>query len=164
MPRSLLLLLPSLFLGCATSGATLTARTLDIVDEAGRPRIRIGAPLPDPKVGRRAVKAYGIQWLDEAGEEIGGYAMLSPIGVHGLCFDSRRGYEAVCVGLIKEGMPEVVLRDQSGPEPQERIALRIVDGVALLELSDEAGRPRLRFTVDREGRSAVEGAGPPASR
>jgi hypothetical protein len=41
--------------------ASLSVRELNIVDEHGQARIRIGAPLPDPKDLKRQIKAYGIQ-------------------------------------------------------------------------------------------------------
>jgi len=38
-------------------------RELNIVDEKGQARIRIGAPLPNPKSLKRAMTAYGLQFM-----------------------------------------------------------------------------------------------------
>ncbi len=147
---------------CATT--SVDVRTLNIVDERGQTRIRIGAPLPDPKGLKRSVTAYGLQFLDASGQEVGGLVMLEELGIRGLCFDSAKGYQSACIGLIKEGLPEVTLQDSTGGprEAQERIALRVVDGVATVELKDGQGKARIRFEVDREGRTRVEGL--PAAR
>jgi hypothetical protein len=148
------------------AAASLDVRTLNIVDERGQARIRIGAPLPNPKGLKRKVTAYGIQFLDASGREVGGLAMLEEIGIRGLCFDSDKGYGAMCVGLIKEGLPEVTFRDTTGGprEAQERIAIRVVDGVATIELNDGQGKPRIKLEVDREGRARIEGLAPPATK
>jgi hypothetical protein len=136
---------------------SLTVRELNIVDEHGQARIRIGAPLPDPKGLKRAVKAYGIQFMDPSGQEIGGLAMLDSIGIRGLCFDSEEGYEAMCVGLIK-GQPNITFRH----DWKERITLGVENGVAGIVLHDAQGHPRLRLAVDKDGKTRVEGVPPSA--
>jgi hypothetical protein len=135
-------------------------RELNIVDEHGQTRLRIGAPLPDPKGLERAVKAVGIQFMDPNGNEIGGLAMLDSIGFRGLCFDSEEGYEAMCVSLIR-GKPNITFRDNW----QERIILGVEEGVASVVLHDAQGRPQLRLEVDKDGKTRVEGMTPaPAGR
>jgi hypothetical protein len=135
-------------------------RELNIVDEHGQARIRIGAPLPDPKGLKRQIKAYGIQFMDPSGHEIGGLAMLDSLGIRGLCFDSEEGYEAMCVGLIK-GQPTVTFRY----DWKERISIGVVDGVASVVLNDAQGTPHLRLEVDKDGKTRVEGVTPtPASK
>jgi hypothetical protein len=138
--------------GPATS---LSVRELNIVDEHGQARVRIGAPLPDPKGLKRAVTIYGIQFMDSAGREIGGLAMLDKIGIQGLCFDTLEGVSAMCVGLIK-GQPQVSLADKGG----HRILLGVNDGVATIELNDASGKPQLRLEVDKEGKARVDGVNP----
>jgi hypothetical protein len=139
---------------------SLSVRELNIVDEKGQARIRIAAPLPDPQGLKRAVKAYGIQFMDSTGQEIGGLAMLDSIGIQGLCFDSKEGYEAMCVGLIK-GQPNVTFRH----DWKERITLGVENGVASIVLHDAQGNPQLRLAVDKDGKTQVEGVTPtPASR
>jgi len=55
---------------------SLTVRELTIVDEHGQPRVRIGAPLPDPKGLKREVKPVGIQLMEPNGKESGGLVMI----------------------------------------------------------------------------------------
>jgi hypothetical protein len=140
--------------------ASLSVRELNIVDEQGQARLRIGAPLPDPKGLKRKVKAVGIQFMDPNGQEIGGLAMLDSIDFRGLCFDSEEGYEAICMSLIK-GQPSVVFRY----DWQERISIGVVDGVASVVLNDAQGNPHLRLEVDKDGKTRVEEVTPtPASK
>jgi hypothetical protein len=144
----------------ATSpAASLSVRELNIVDENGQARVRIAAPLPDPKGLKRAVKAVGLQFMDASGKEIGGLAMLDSIGIHGLCFDSQEGYEAMCIGLI-QGQPNITFRH----DWQERITLGVDDGVASIVLHDAKGQPRMRLAVDKEGQTRVEGVAPAPAR
>ena len=139
---------------------SLSVRELNIVDERGQARLRIAAPLPDPKGLKRAVKAVGIQFMDPDGLEIGGLAMLDSIGVTGLCFDSKEGYEAMCMGLIK-GEPNITFRH----DWKERITLGVEKGVASVVLHDAQGNPQLRLEVDKDGKTRVEGVTPaPAGR
>jgi hypothetical protein len=130
-------------------------RELNIVDEHGQARIRIGAPLPDPKGLKRAVTVYGIQFMDSSGNEIGGLAMLDSIGVSGLCFDSQEGYEAICLSLIK-GQPNITFRH----DWKERITLGVENGVAGIVLHDAQGKPHLRLEVDKDGKTRVDGVTP----
>lgn len=135
---------------------SLAVRELNIVDEHGQARIRIGAPLPDPKGLKRAVKAYGIQFMDSSGQEIGGLAMLDSIGIRGLCFDSEEGYEAMCMGLI-QGKPNITFRH----DWKERIIIGVEGGVASVVLHDAQGTPHLRLEVDKDGKTRVEGVTSP---
>ncbi|MFP2963196.1 hypothetical protein ACLEPN_36915 [Myxococcus sp. 1LA] len=140
------------------SATSLSVRELNIVDEHGQPRIRIAAPLPDPQGLKRAVKAYGIQFMSPSGQEIGGLAMLDSIGIRGLCFDSEEGYEAMCVGLI-QGKPNITFRH----DWKERIVIGVEDGVASVTLHDAQGTPHLKLAVDKDGATRVEGVTPAAA-
>lgn len=51
----------------------LRLRSLTIVDEKGTPRLVLGAPLPDPKYGKRPKPAAGVLIFDQTGAERGGY-------------------------------------------------------------------------------------------
>lgn len=135
----------------------LSVRELNIVDEHGQARIRIGAPLPDPKGLKRAVKAYGIQFISPSGQEIGGLAMLDSIGIRGLCFDSEEGYEAMCMGLI-QGQPNITFRH----DWKERIVIGVEKGVASVVLKDAQGNTHLKLEVDKDGKTRVEGVTPAA--
>ncbi|WP_375757238.1 hypothetical protein [Corallococcus exercitus] len=134
---------------------SLSVRELNIVDEHGQARIRIAAPMPDPQGLKRAVTAYGIQFLSPTGQEIGGLGMLDAIGVRGLCFDSEEGYEAMCMGL-EQGKPTVTFRH----DWKERISLGVVDGVASIVLHDAQGTPRLKLEVDKDGKARTVGVTP----
>ncbi|GAO01620.1 hypothetical protein [Anaeromyxobacter sp. PSR-1] len=142
----------------------LTVRELTVVDAQGRPRLRIGAPLPPPKgAERRAVDAVGIQFMDQDGYEVAGLAMLEPVDIRGLCFDIKDAYEAMCVGLVK-GEPSITFRH----DWKERITLGVEKGVASIVLRDAQGEPRVRLEVDPDGKTRVEGVSttsprPPAS-
>lgn len=133
---------------------SLAVRELSIVDETGRARLRIGAPLPDPKGLKRAVKAVGIQFMDASGKEVGGLVMLDSIGVRGLCFDSEEGYEAMCMSLVK-GQPSVTFRQ----DWKERITVGVEGGVAAVVLSDAQGTARMKLEVTKDGQARVQGLG-----
>ncbi|NVJ19718.1 hypothetical protein HUW62_00520 [Myxococcus sp. AM011] len=136
-----------------TAAQSLSVRELNIVDEHGQARIRIGAPLPDPKGLKRAVTVYGLQFMDPSGHEIGGLAMIDSLGIRGLCFDSEEGYEAMCVSLI-QGQPNITFRH----DWKERITLGVVDGIAGIVLHDAQGQPRLKLEVDKDGATRMVGA------
>jgi hypothetical protein len=137
------------------STASLSVRELNIVDEHGQARLRIGAPLPDPKGLKRAVTAYGIQFMDSTGKEVGGLGMLEPIGVNGLCFDAPENYEAICLGLIK-GQPNIIFRQ----DWKDRISIGVEQGVATIVINDGEGKTQLRLEVDKDGKTRVEGVTP----
>ncbi|WP_075007904.1 hypothetical protein [Stigmatella aurantiaca] len=155
---------------CATPSAgrdtggplpSLSVREITIVDEHGQPRLRLGAPLPSPKGLERAVKAYGVQFMDPSGHEIGGLAMLDAINFRGLCFDSEEGYEAMCMSLMK-GKPNITFRH----DWKERIVIGVEEnGAASVVLHDAQGNPQLRLEVSKDGQTRVEGVTPaPAIR
>jgi hypothetical protein len=141
--------------------ASLDVRELNIVDEQGRVRMRLGAPLPmgDSSSGQRRVKASGIQFLDESGREIGGLAMMGDGSVRALCFDYRleqAAGEGICFSLIKDHA-EIVIGDppQRGKPGAARIAVGVRDGVASVTLNDAAEKPRLQLSVDKGGQAHV---------
>jgi hypothetical protein len=135
---------------------SISVREVNIVDERGQTRVRLGAPLPDPKGLKRALTIYGIQFMDAEGREVGGLAMLDAAGINGLCFDTVDGYSLMCMGLIK-GQPSVTLSDRSG----ERISLGVNNGVASVVVNDGNRNARLRLEVDKEGQARVEGLNSP---
>ncbi len=135
--------------------ASLSVRELNIVDEHGQARIRIAAPMPDPKGLKRAVTAYGIQFMNASGEEVGGLGMLDSVDINALCFDSTEGYEAICMGLI-QGKPNITLRH----DWKERIIIGVENGVASVVLHDADGKPHLKLEVDKDGTPRVEGVTP----
>lgn len=169
MPKSALclaVLVASCVLGaCSTTSGqqaeSITAREVNIVDEHGQVRLRLGAPLPPPQgAAGRKVKAYGLQFMAADGHEVGGLGVLDPMGMRAFCFDTDEWVEALCFSVDK-GQPELRMGDKDA----QRISLRVRDGVATLELMDAQGAPRLKLEVDKEGKTHVEGVTPaPASR
>lgn len=151
-----------LLAGCSGAGAAqrtdapgaLTVRELTVVDAQGTPRVRIGAPLPDPKGLKRAVTVTGIQFMGPEGQEVGGVAMIERFGVRGLCMDADENYEAACIGL-EQGQPTLTLRH----DWKERVTMGVdrATGVASIVLHDGEGRPRLRLAVARDGTVQVQG-------
>ena len=85
----------------------LTARSLVIVDEHGKPRVRIGAPLPEPiimgKIQKRDDSISGILIYDAVGNERGGYVTDHSVGNAFLTLDSNIGQEATLVAYPKGG-------------------------------------------------------------
>lgn len=134
---------------------SLSVRELNVVDEKGQTRIRIAAPMPDPQGLKRAVTAYGLQFLSPTGQEIGGLGMLDSIDFRGLCFDSKESYEAMCIGLEKEN-PTITFRK----DWKERITMGVVDGVASIVIHDAQGTPRLKLEVDKDGKTRTVGVTP----
>ncbi|MBJ6765068.1 hypothetical protein JGU66_30260 [Myxococcaceae bacterium JPH2] len=136
---------------------SMSVRELNIVDAQGQTRVRIGAPLPGPRIA----PGYGFQFLDASGHEMGGLAMLDERGFHGLCFDNAEGFEAVCVSTLN-GRPLIEMRSKDGSAPQERITLGINEsGAATVEVRDAAGKTQIRLEVGKDGRTRVEGVSPP---
>jgi len=74
----------------AAGSAVLRARGLVITDEAGRERIVIGSPVPDPREGRRNSAATGIVINDPQGYERFGLG-LGDDGRMGMGFDAPPG-------------------------------------------------------------------------
>ncbi len=151
---------------CATSKSAtqapdeLSVRTLNIVDEHGQARLRIGAPLPSPKGLKRAVTAYGLQFMDSTGKEVGGLAMLEPVGINGLCFDAPENYEAICLSFV-QGQPNIILRQ----DWKDRISIGVDQGGATILINDGEGKTRLKLEVGKDGQTRVEGVTPvPAGR
>lgn len=85
----------------------LKARGLAIVDEHGKTRVRIAAPLPEPiimgKERKRDDSISGILLYDALGNERGGYVTDNSVGNAFLTLDSNIGQEATLVAYPKGG-------------------------------------------------------------
>lgn len=88
-------------------GQVLKARGLVIVDEHGKTRVRIGAPLPEPiilgKEQKRDDSISGILLYDALGNERGGYVTDNSVGNAFLTLDSNIGQEATLVAYPQGG-------------------------------------------------------------
>lgn len=77
----------------------LRVRQITVIDENGRERIQIGAPLPDPIIqGKRLKRSSpisGILLFDTKGNERSGYATSDVYGEVFLALDSEKGQESL---------------------------------------------------------------------
>src|SRR5216684_8965965 len=99
----------------------LRANQLEIVDSAGVPRLRLGAPLPDArlngKIHERRSRASGIQLNDAKGDEVGGLVMLDD-GTKTFCFDTPAA-EADCMYVMPSGERGFWVGDDKGKNRAE---------------------------------------------
>jgi len=122
---------------------TLRVHQLVILDEQGRDRIVIAAPLPNPmvngKVGiRRNVVSAGVQFKDPNGNERGGIAALDD-GSFLFGIDDETGRERAHLYYIPKRGSGVYLQ---GEEKLETVSLLIPPGggTPKLEMTDTAGK------------------------
>jgi hypothetical protein len=91
------------------SGASqiLRVRELQIVDAAGKTRVRIAAPLPEPIVNGKTAKredgVSGVMIYDALGNERGGYVTDNSVGNAFLTLDSNTGQEVTLVAYPHGG-------------------------------------------------------------
>ena len=83
----------------ATLPENLRVRQITIVDESGKERVQIAAPLPDPMVQgqrqKRSGPVSGIILLDAKGNERSGYVTSDVYGEVFLSLDSEKGQESL---------------------------------------------------------------------
>jgi hypothetical protein len=103
----LILLLARTSVHAQSTADIVTARGLVIVDEYGKTRVRIGAPLPEPiimgKQEKRDDSISGILIYDRLGNERGGYVTDNSVGNAFLTLDSNSGQEVTLVAYPKGG-------------------------------------------------------------
>lgn len=102
----------------AASLETLRVRELIVVDDAGKERIVIGAPIPNPVVDGRAAKrrvlvTAGIQFKDPDGTERGGIASQED-GSFMFGIDDASGHERAHLYYIPSRGSGVFLQSGSG--------------------------------------------------
>jgi hypothetical protein len=103
----------SVFIGSTNAGSTvqqdsvLRVRGLIIVDEKGRERVQIGAPLPDPllqgKRYKRSGAVSGILLMDAEGNERSGYFTSDEPGTVALTLDTVQGQTAMFLANDEKG-------------------------------------------------------------
>jgi hypothetical protein len=112
------------------------ARGIVIHDEKGRDRIIIGAPVPDPREGKRISPSIGMVINDSAGYERFGLGLRAN-GSMGMGFDAPPG--------------------TGDPRNRERINI-VADqhGGALIRMLDRETAIRARLSLDEQNRVALE--------
>jgi hypothetical protein len=84
-----------------------------ILDEQGFDRVAIGAPVPDPNIGKRIGPSTGMLLNDEQGFERSGYGLLNVNDVYRvvLGLDSAKGREGLALMLDDGGDVGIMVRD-----------------------------------------------------
>lgn len=80
-----------------------------ILDERGYDRIAIGAPVPDPNIGRRISPSMGIALNDSEGFERAGFGYFPENNRIVLGLDSPNGSEGVTMSILEDGSTGVSL-------------------------------------------------------
>lgn len=152
----------------------LVARRIDLVDGAGKIRLTLAAPAPNPIIDgvqyRRSFPASGITIYDADGNERGGFAVGDVPGGSALLAMDFRNADAIGWRVNPDG--SVFMGLNQAPEVQRppslggrvapanatnRIALTVAgDGQPAIALKDVRDRPRLRLTVTPAGHGAIE--------
>jgi hypothetical protein len=136
----------------------LRVRSLAVVDEHGVERILIAAPLPNPvsagKESQRRSRSHGIQLNDAKGNEFGGFTIADD-GALVACFDWVHG-EATCMFAMPSGDAGFEVKSLGGKTRGQ--FLLSPNGDVGLTLHDAAERPRIRFSVSADGKTAIEPA------
>jgi hypothetical protein len=117
----------------------IRANRIEIVDSAGVPRMRLGAPLPDATLDgtpqQRRSPASGIQLNDAKGNEVGGLVMLDD-GTLTFCFDTPTA-EADCMYVMPSGERGFWVGDNKG---KDRAQMILKQNKTRLEVRDENGK------------------------
>lgn len=154
----------------------ITARRIDLVDDAGVIRMTLAAPTPPPIIDglsyQRAFPVAGMVVYDREGSERGGFGVadLADGGTAAVLALDHANVDAVGWRVMPDGAVEFGLNAKP-PQPREptldnrvvphpavrRIAMNLAaDGTPSLNLVDTEGRPRLRLTVTEAGYGAIE--------
>jgi hypothetical protein len=155
----------------------ITAERINIVDASGTPRLvlanaeRFPLPRVSGKDYPRAVQPAGLVFYDAKGNEVGGLAITdaSRGKISALAFDypnydaiglltriSADGKSATAGLQINSRPPADLDIDAAAKVVHERISIRNENETAEIVLSDSAGKPRIRLSVDDEGLARIE--------
>jgi hypothetical protein len=132
-----------------TISDTIRLHKLVILDQEGKERIVIAAPLPDPLVNGRRMKrrtgvSAGVQFKDPDGTERGGIASEDD-GSFMFGIDDERGKERAHLYYIPNRGSGVLLQGENGSQ-----ALSLLNPPGLvdspkLEITDPSGKPKADF-------------------
>ena len=168
----------------------LQVRALIVVDQAGRERVVLGAPIPDLAAGKRRGVSNGLLILDENGRDrvaVGApkpdpqihslqARRISPstgIQINNLEGNERGGFGYLELGRVTLGLdwdgdeavtigvrPEGAALRINGPNRGSRMLLGAADSLTRLSLFDRAGE-RVRLMAPANRASTVEHVTPP---
>jgi hypothetical protein len=132
----------------AASPETLRVRKLVVLDDAGKERIVIAAPIPDPvadgkTLKRRVAVGAGIQFKDPDGTERGGIASEDD-GSFMFGIDDTSGHERAHLYYIPSRGSGVFLQSKSGS-----------NSLSLLNPSDSSKDPKIEI-VNQAGKAVAE--------
>jgi hypothetical protein len=132
----------------AASPETLRVRKLVVVDDAGRERTVIAAPIPDPVVDGKTVKrrvavGAGMQFREPDGTERGGIASEDD-GSFMFGIDDASGHERAHLYYIPSRGSGVFLQSKSGS-----------NSLSLLNPSDSSKEPKIEI-VNEAGKAIAQ--------
>jgi len=144
----------------------LFLQRLDFRGEEGQPMFRLSSPLPNPVVRgqelERSSNVYGLQFLDEEGNEMGGLGTIPSEKTGILCFDHETA-EAMCFSKVRDSLQISLLNEpKAGAKVGEAgvtrlaIGLEKSEGIAYIVLTDNEGAPRIRLSVGENGEPKLE--------
>ncbi len=155
----------------------LSTERLNIVAPDGTLRLvianeqRFPPPIIDGKPLKRAVNPAGLLFFNDRGDEVGGLAVSEPGGgrLSALSFDypnfdavglltrvASDGKDATAGLVINSRAPAEMSSASAARFVQQRIAVQNHNESAEVVLSDQAGRARLRLSVDPQGTPRME--------
>ena len=143
---------------------SVRAHSISLVDDQGRPRLILAAPLPNPRVAGkeypRSNPVYGFQFLDADGNETGGLALIDKMGGGAFCFDYNTA-EAFCVTKTRDSVYVQLLDppapgDPVGKPGPARIVISQEKGDAGITLSDHAGKDRIILGVNKDAAAGLK--------
>jgi hypothetical protein len=126
-----------------------------LVGENGADRVAIGSPTPAPqsrgKVGQRNSPGAGLVVDDLDGNERGGIGVLdNGRGVVCLDYPDPIHREAICLGVLPEGLAGLVINAPTGDNGERAMMAVLKDGTSLMKLADTSGNERSILVVQGE--------------
>ncbi|HEX8817003.1 MAG TPA: hypothetical protein VF753_16015 [Terriglobales bacterium] len=143
---------------------SVSTQKIVLVDAQGRPRMVLGAPLPNPRVNGkeypRSSPVNGIQFLDVDGNETGGLALIDSMGGGAFCFDFTTA-EGLCFTKTKDSAYITLLDPPAAGAPAgqpgaARITISQEKGDASIVLGDGNGKDRVIFSVNKNNQAEIK--------